>query len=488
MLLAAAVIVATTLWYSDDMADRIRGEEQRKLELWSKAIQQRAELVRYTEALFRELEEDEKTKADQIAEAYRLVDTAPEGTDFGFISRFIWSNKTIPVLIYKANDSLLYQVNVDPGVNVDSLREAMKMENRPFQFSSVEDHTIYWSKSLRYYELRDVMDNLINSFISETVLNSASVPVLIVDSTRREVIRSGGIPEESFNTPERLTAQLEAMAAVNTPIAVDLPGNGLQYIYFEHSVVLTQLRFFPIIQLLLIAAFLLTSYVVFSSFRRAEQNQVWAGMAKETAHQLGTPLSSLMAWMTILESDGLRDDTLEEMNKDVQRLHVVVDRFSKIGSKPALEVVAVEEVVHLTVNYMRPRISKKVEIHLEIPEDEAFVSLNRPLFSWVLENLMRNAVDAMDGEGDLLIEVHANNPDEISIDVCDTGKGIPRGKWKEVFAPGYTTKKRGWGLGLSLTKRIIETYHSGHIFVAASTQGEGTTMRVTLDRSLAPES
>jgi two-component system, sporulation sensor kinase D len=476
--------VATTLWYSNDMADRIRSEEQRKLELWSKAIQQRAELVRYTEALFRELEEDEKTKADQIAEAYRLVDTAPEGTDFGFISRFIWSNKTIPVLIYKANDSLLYRVNVAPGVDADSLRQAMAAENRPFQFSSVEDHTIYWSKSLRYYELRDVMDDLMNSFISETVMNSASVPVLIVDSTRLEVIRSGGISADLFDTPDRLATQLAVMAAANAPIAVDLPGNGRQFIYFEHSVVLTQLRFFPIIQLLLIAAFLLTSYVVFSSFRRAEQNQVWAGMAKETAHQLGTPLSSLMAWMTILESEGLKDDTLEEMNKDVNRLHVVVDRFSKIGSKPALEVVAVSEVVNRTVDYMRPRISKKVDIRLDTPEDEAFVSLNRPLFSWVIENLMRNAVDAMDGDGELVITVHANNPDEVTIDVRDTGKGIPKRKWREVFAPGYTTKKRGWGLGLSLTKRIIESYHDGRIFVASSTLGGGTTMRVTLARKL----
>jgi signal transduction histidine kinase len=289
----------------------------------------------------------------------------------------------------------------------------------------------------------------------------------MTDSSRTAVVRYQRVDSAALVDSAQLQSMLADMASANEPIAVDLPGEGRQYIYFADSIVLTQLRYYPLVQLVLIAVFTLVAYLIFSSFRRAEQDQVWVGMAKETAHQLGTPLSSLMAWVGLLEAEGVRKDYLGEMNQDIVRLNTVVDRFSKIGSKPILKEHDVVAVVQDTVDYMRPRVSKNVEMVFEAPADGAEVRtrLSPPLFSWVLENLIRNAVDAMDGEGQIRLTV-SQMPDEVCVTVADTGPGIPKSKRKEIFQPGYTTKARGWGLGLSLCKRIIEEYHGGRITVA----------------------
>jgi len=255
------------------------------------------------------------------------------------------------------------------------------------------------------------------------------------------------------------------MAGSNEPIEVDLPGEGLHYIYYADSVILTQLRYYPLAQLVLIAVFTFVAYLIFSSFRRAEQDQVWVGMAKETAHQLGTPLSSLMAWVGLLEDQGVRKDYLEEMNRDIVRLNTVVDRFSKIGSKPILKEQNVAAVIDSTVEYMKPRVSKKVNLTFEAPNRDLQAALSPPLFSWVLENLIRNAVDAMDGDGKIQVALQAGEEGGVLVTVSDTGPGIPKAKRKQIFEPGYTTKPRGWGLGLSLCKRIIEEYHGGRIEV-----------------------
>jgi signal transduction histidine kinase len=220
---------------------------------------------------------------------------------------------------------------------------------------------------------------------------------------------------------------------------------------------------------------------LFSTFRKAEQNQVWVGLAKETAHQLGTPLSSLMAWVNLLEVKGVDKETIEELNKDVTRLETITDRFSKIGSKPDLQEEDVVAVLDEIVNYLKPRISNKVKLTLSPDKPEIITLLNRPLFGWVIENLCKNAIDAMAGEGELSITVH-DELQQVFVDITDSGKGIPSNLHKTVFQPGYTTKKRGWGLGLSLTKRIIENYHSGRIFVKRSELDKGTTFRIVLFR------
>lgn len=477
LLFAAGLIVVATLGYSNHIAGRIRAEEQRKVAMWSKAIAQRAALVGYTQQLFEELEAEERSKADRLANAYRIL-TMPAQSDLSFVTDFVWSNKSIPVLAYDGDGRFLFDVNVPTGVDRDSLRFAMAKDHKPIVFEG-QGTTIYWSESLRLSELKRVMGDLIGSFISETVINSASVPVILVDSTRARAVRFQGVDSLWVQDSLRLQQRLSEMAAQNEPIEVDLPLEGKHYVYFEDSVVLKQLKFFPVVQLILIGAFLVVAYLIFSSYRRAEQNQVWVGMAKETAHQLGTPMSSLMAWVGLLEQEGVNPAYLKEMNKDVDRLNTVVDRFSKIGSQPKLQPEVLGEVVQWTVDYMRPRMGGRVRLEYRDESQGAQSAVSIPLLSWVLENLIRNAVDAIEGEGEVALWLH-RVPEGIAIDIRDSGKGISRSHWNEVFQPGFTTKPRGWGLGLSLTKRIVEQYHGGRIFVLESELGSHTVFRVLL--------
>ncbi|RZK53045.1 MAG: HAMP domain-containing histidine kinase [Pedobacter sp.] len=260
-------------------------------------------------------------------------------------------------------------------------------------------------------------------------------------------------------------------------------------VYYKDSFILTQLRFFPYIQLGVIGLFLITAYVAFSSARRAEQDQVWVGMAKETAHQLGTPISSLMAWTELMKSkfDAEDDPLIAEMENDIHRLEIITDRFSKIGSKPILEDHVVFIVVKNFVDYFKVRTSDKVTFIIQ-GDNQVRAMLSIPLFDWVTENLLKNAANAIENEGTITINIIENlTKEEVFIDVSDTGKGIARSKFDTVFQPGYTTRKRGWGLGLSLTKRIIENYHSGQIFVKDSELGKGTTFRIILKSSITYE-
>jgi signal transduction histidine kinase len=283
----------------------------------------------------------------------------------------------------------------------------------------------------------------------------------------------------ALDSPESIKLKLQEMRMVNTPIEVLLPGQGKQYIFYEDSAVLKQLQLFPVLQLILIGVFLLSSYLIFSTFRKAEQNQVWVGMAKETAHQLGTPLSSLMAWSALLETQGVDKSSLDELNKDIDRLNTITDRFSKIGSVPELKEVNIPETAREMIAYLDSRVSKKVVIRVATEDETITAHLNKPLFSWVIENIVKNAIDAMDGVGTLKLEILRDN-NRVCIDITDSGKGIPKRQWKTVFEPGFTTKKRGWGLGLSLVKRIIKQYHDGRIYVKWSETGKGTTFRIEL--------
>ncbi|NQX90782.1 MAG: hypothetical protein HRT74_01315 [Flavobacteriales bacterium] len=486
VLLTALVIAGITILYSNNIASKIRAEEQLKVKLWSEAIQKRAELVVYTQSLFESLKEEENKKADLLVQAYDIIKDPPKEMDLTFVSNVMWSNKTIPLLLYNKQDSLLFTMNLPPGkgkdmVYIDSLKSEMVQRNPPIVFEEGDvEVKIYYNESRRFSELKDVMQDLINSFISETVINSASVPVILTDSSRQNVIRLHQVDSALITQPAALKSRLEKMAKQNDPIAISLPDQGTHFIYYEDSVLLTQLQYFPLVQLVLIGVFLLVAYLIFSTFRKAEQNQVWVGMAKETAHQLGTPLSSLMAWVSLLEAQGVDETTIKELNKDLDRLGMITDRFSKIGSKPDLQANNVEQVVREMFEYLRTRISGKIAFEMNVHHQDMNASLNPPLFGWVLENLVKNAADAMGGEGHLTIDIGRDGP-YAYIDVTDTGKGISKSQQSTVFQPGFTTKKRGWGLGLSLTKRIIEQYHGGKIFVLKSEVGKGTTFRILLD-------
>ena len=483
---AAALIVAASLWYSSRIVDEVRNEERKKVQLWAEAVQNRAQLVNYTDRLFMRLREEERKKVQLWAEAQSAL-VSGEAGDLGFYLKVVSDNTTVPVIITDEKRRFKSSRNVDEYIVKDTLLlrkevEAMADLHPPIEIVvyGAQRQYLYYKDSRVFTELQEVMDGIIGSFISETVMNTAAVPVILTDSTRTHVVEHGNVDTLEIADPALLQARLAMMASENPPIEVELAGKGKHYIFYQGSLVITQLRYFPYVQLLIIGLFLLVGYALFSIFRRAEQNQVWVGMAKETAHQLGTPLSSLMAWTDLLKERNVDPSAIIEMRKDLDRLEVITERFSKIGSSPNLEPEKLYHMLRATVLYLRPRLPSRAKIDVMEPMDvDMTVPLNRALFSWVIENLVRNAVDAMEGEGSLTIKI-VPEADHVHVDVTDTGKGIATAHHRNVFEPGYTTKPRGWGLGLSLSKRIIEQYHGGRIFVKRSAPGKGTTFRISL--------
>jgi signal transduction histidine kinase len=368
LLVAALLIGAASLWYTNKLVKKLSEEERKKIELW--------------------------------AEATRLISDVTEmNTDLNFLSSVINNNNTIPVIW--ASDSF----TVISFRNLDSVKSLDK----------------------KYLE-----------------------------------------------------EQVKIMREEHPPIEIKI-GPLRQYILYKDSDLLIRLRYYPFFQLAVITLFLFVSYLAFSTSRKAEQNQVWVGMAKETAHQLGTPLSSLMAWLDFLKMKGMSQDYTLEIDKDIQRLQTITDRFSKIGSAPALTKVNIFDVLKHAVEYIQTRSSDKVKFTVAEPAMEVYAPLNIPLFEWVIENILKNALDAMSGVGEIRVTI-TDQQQYVYIDISDTGKGIPKSSYRTIFKPGYTTKNRGWGLGLSLSKRIIEEYHDGQIFVKNSEMNKGTTFRIVLKK------
>jgi hypothetical protein len=358
-----------------------------------------------------------------------------------------------------------------------------------------------WARSTRnIIAMPDVNDEYITFIYS--MRDSLAVPAIVVDSAEN-IITWRGLDSTKTNfdleadskkkyDPKYFKSQLKEMKSQHPqPIVLELNNrnNEKWYVYYKDSILLTQLRAFPYVQLSVIAIFLLVAYGVFNSSRKSEQDQVWVGLAKETAHQLGTPISSLMAWVELLKLkfNAPDDPLIIEMENDVKRLETVADRFSKIGSKPILHNHVVYQVVEEFVNYFKVRVSDKIEFILS--GDKQVVALvNVPLFDWVIENILKNAVNAIEGQGSIKVDIKENLvKEQVFIDITDTGAGIPRSKFDTVFQPGYTTRKRGWGLGLSLTKRIVENYHQGSVFVKDSELGKGTTFRIVLKSNMTYE-
>jgi len=348
-----------------------------------------------------------------------------------------------------------------------------------------------WAKAV---EFTTTADGASLNFITDNIIRpDNSLPVIILDSATNEILTTRNIEiDSSLNTVQAedfLKKALAQMKTENDPQPIlfrDRPGSkivSIQYVYFRNSRLLRQLSAYPYIQLSVIAIFASIAYLAFSYSRKAEQNRVWVGLAKETAHQLGTPLSSLMAWVEYLRELPQmenRQDIIAELNKDVQRLEMITSRFSNIGSNPALKNEEVSEVIEEIVAYLKPRVSSKVSFVIDADAPNLTAKMNRPLFEWVIENIVKNGIDAMSGIGKITITVGQESEGMVFIDIADDGKGIAKGKIKEVFKPGFTTKKRGWGLGLTLVKRIIENYHMGKIFVKASHIDVGTVFRIVL--------
>lgn len=487
----AMLIVIASLWYTNILVKKIADEERVKVQLWAEAIQNKAKLVNYTSELFDKISSEERNKIEIWAGASKRLITSENNNDISFYLEIISGNTNIPVIVVDENDKIINHRNFDEELtkNEDYLikeLEQIKKVNPPIDLEIkisndyVLKQKLYYKDSKIFSELKIVLDDLIESFISEIVINSAAVPVIYTDSTQRNVIEYGNLDAEKTKNPDYLLKTIAEMRLQNKPIAVNMDKNNVNYIFYKDSDLLTQLKYYPYFQFFIIGLFLLIAYYLFSTSRKVEQNQVWVGMAKETAHQLGTPLSSLMAWVEYLKLKNVDENTILELSKDIERLEVITERFSKIGSTPKLENENIVEVVQQTINYLKVRISKNVSMELKLDANNLLAKLNPSLFSWVLENIIKNAVDAMKGEGQITISI-TDQSQYVYIDIADTGTGIPRAKHKTIFEPGYTTKQRGWGLGLSLVKRIVENYHAGKIFVKQS-DAMGTTFRIVLNK------
>lgn len=341
-----------------------------------------------------------------------------------------------------------------------------------------------WAEATRLFATNDDLGNEVNMFLNQILAANKTIPIIVVDQEGSIKI-DGNIKYSEKNKDKVLSRELTKMKAKQEPIVIPLGGGIEQYLYYNESFLLVELRNYPIFQLAVIILFIAIAYFAFNSARNAEQNLVWIGMAKETAHQLGTPISSLMAWVEILKEENTDSKIISELQKDTDRLEKITERFSKIGSNPELFPENIYSVLDNSIQYLKTRVSKKIDIVYNFAgREELYLPLSASLFSWVIENLIRNSVDAIENNpGTINIDVYEKET-EVFIDVTDSGKGIAKSKFKTVFQPGFTTKKRGWGLGLTLSKRIIEIFHEGKIFLKNSEAGKATTFRIILKKKI----
>lgn len=501
LLIFALLVVGASLFVSNHIVSKVAQREKAKAKQWAGTINKRIELVKLTNNTFSELREKEREKMQLWIDATKEVSAATSldgSQNYDFPLRIIGQNKDIPVIVLdderfvsgsrnlgfdtsdirvlhpEATTAQLFQVFDDSLV---VLADEWEKENPPFRIEIYEGlyMTYAYTDSKELVRLEKERDSLIQAFNGDLINNKGLVPVLLVDSKTEEVI---GTNIEQFDAQNN-KAQIADLKSQNPPITIDFNNGEKNLLYFGNSPELKQLQYFPYIQFIVIGLFAFIGYLIFSTYRKAEQNQVWAGMAKETAHQLGTPLSSLMAWIQLLEAQGADEMATTEMQKDIVRLEKVTDRFSKIGSGAKLDSIDMNETVRNITTYLRPRISDKVDFTVELPDIPVNAKHNTSLIEWVIENICKNAVDAMEAEGKLHVSLQGS-PEWVHIDIKDTGKGIPSNQFKTIFSPGFSTKKRGWGLGLSLVKRIVKEYHRGKVFVLESHIGKGTTFRISI--------
>lgn len=485
LAIMAILIITASLWYTNRMVKSIAEQETRQVKMWAAAMEQQSVMMKSTEEFFNKVSEQEQLRVDLLANAYRKVVDINGNENIGIYLNIIQNNISIPLIITDGNGNIIISSNL-PASQVGKTVFDAEMKEAYSKFEPIKIDPgygtvqyLYYNESNIYTDLKAVLDEMNRHFVEEITLNSVGAPVIITDATQTEVLSFGNLDSLQMQDSNFVAHQLDIMRAENDPLEIDFIDTGKAFIFYRTSDLVHQTRYFPIILIVIFALFLFIAYMLFSSARRSEQNQVWAGMAKETAHQLGTPLSSLMGWIELMKLQEEPFEGTKEMEKDIERLQIVTDRFSKIGSVPVLEPTNIIYLIEDTMDYLQKRFSKKFEFEINLPKESLIVPLIPSLFRWVLENLTKNAIDAMGDHGKVTVNL-IEEGDEIFIDLSDTGKGIAKSKIKQVFNPGYTSKKRGWGLGLSLAKRIIEDYHKGKIFVKSSVVGQGTTFRIVL--------
>lgn len=490
LFIIALFVFAITIWYSNILIDDIARDERNKIKIWADAIQRKASLVKYTNEFFEKVRIEEQNKANMMAKAFQRISNASPEEDISFYTELISENQTIPYILTDNMGNISATKNLDDNylktINTpEKLNLVLKNENYsliPINYYQNFYVYLYYKESHIYTQLRAVIDDLLESFLSEIVENASSVPVIVTDSTQKNIITFGNIDSTLIKDENYVLQTIKDMQSENPPIQISLGVETDGYVFYQESFLLKKLRFFPVIQILLVLIFFVIAYLLFSFAWRSEQNQVWVGMSKETAHQLGTPLSSLMAWVEILKSEGIDPDTVSELEKDIARLETITQRFSKIGSKPNLTPENIQDVISNFILYFKDRTSSKIKFNINLPKKPIIIDINKYLFEWVIENLCKNAVDAMNGNGTISINV-SEEKNYIYMYIHDTGKGIDSKNIKKIFKPGFTTKNRGWGLGLTLAQRIIKNYHQGSIDVKSSIPNKETIFRIKLKKN-----
>jgi len=502
LFIGALALTGFSLFISNSIVTKVGEREKLRAKQWAGTIKKKIELVKLTNNTFNELREKERKEIATWVDATKSVGQMSilDGNQMiDFPMRIIENNENIPVVIVddQWNISSFRNTSIDsnyinkkypnlPQAEKDSLLEIKlralakdwKNNGRFFTIEVYKDlfMTCAYNDSKGIIKLEKERDSLIASFHKELIDNQGNIPVMLVKEDSNSIIGSN----IDFQKIKNKKAYINQFKTINEPIIIDFNDGSKNLLYYDDSRELKKLLWYPYIQFLIIGLFVFIAYLLFSTFRKAEQNQLWAGMAKETAHQLGTPISSLMGWVQYLNQQKIDEMVVKDMQKDLDRLNVITDRFSKIGSDVRLQNEDLSLTITNIISYLKTRISDKVEIKFIFDKTVKFkIRHNTALVEWVIENIVKNAIDAMKGKGVLKIDLTRKN-NTFQIDISDTGCGMSSKEFKTIFKPGYTTKKRGWGLGLALTKRIIEDYHKGKVFVLKSEIKKGTSFRIIL--------
>lgn len=492
----STVIAVVMFFFSRMMVEQIKREEKVRIQNWAMSTQRQAGMANRIRSIFSQMETEERQYATIWSYVYERVfsPTSPTPKDFDLLMRIMSSNNRPFILVDQSGQII---ESHDPETNLaDYPYFTCEIQERYATYPPIMVdaqgvmYKLYFKPSEVFLNLQNLFADLDSSFSMESINNMAdlTVPVIITDESRTVILGYHNIDQSVFYSQESIRQQLKKMQSENAPIEMRIPGldNTVFYLFYESSAFLWKMRVFTFAMLFVLLATIGLVLALLSLTKKVEQNREWWGMSKETAHQLGTPLSSLLAWVDFYKTkagEPMVPEDLLEIEKDVKRIELVTNRFSKIGSVPELSWENVVPVVYKSVTYLKARSSNRIRYRVNVTEDAVMMAqINAPLIEWVLENLFKNALNAIeDNEGEISITM-TENTEHVIIDVHDTGKGIRRGAFVKIFEAGYTTKQRGWGLGLTLSKRIVENYHKGKIFVKNSTQFVGTTFRVVLNK------
>lgn len=484
-----AIMIAFSTYYFNQLVIRkILHEEENRLKIWAEAVRRKAEVLSSTRPIFEKIAAEERKKIEIWAEANKKIASSTSPNDLDFYLKIIAGNNTIPVIAVDNEGKILAHRNLFPENYRPSENEirvaldSMKKKYPPIEIIVWKDKKqfLYYDDSNILKALKKMINEQLQSFFNDIISGAATVPVIITDSSFTNVVFWGNIDSLVMQDDLKRKKLLEKLRGENQPIAVYLGDpQELHYILYEKPKVLKWLEYFPYLQLPLIAILVFTGYLLYNTVRTAEQNLLWVGMAKETAHQLGTPVSSLMAWIELIKARYPDSEEIKELESDTERLRIITDRFSAIGSKPRKKVFDLVAYIEDTANYLQKRLSGNITINIHAGSNKIMFLGNQALIGWMIENLVKNAVDAMQGKGRIDIFLQQNK-EMVEIHVKDQGKGIEKKYLKQIFKPGFTTKELGWGLGLSLVKRIVEEYHQGKIYIEYSSPGAGTCFKIIL--------